>query len=153
MLGPGATLWTGREHLIAEKKIFVGNLNFSTTAEQLREALSEVGRVVDVHLPSDRQTGRPRGFAFVEFADASEAAAAIERFDGFELAGRPLRVNPAQARKPRRSRPSPGSRGGAGFDSDEFERPEFDSQDRASERFRSKPKGSRRGVRGKKRSL
>lgn len=105
---------------------------------------------MDVYLPSDRATGRPRGFAFVEFSSEEEAAAAIEQFDGKELEGRPLKINPAEAR-PRRP-PSPGFRrdfsdgppsfgGGGGGGGNAPGRPP------------GKPKGSRRGLRGKKRSL
>jgi len=88
-------------------------------------------------MPADRNTGRPRGFAFVEFADDDAAARAIKEFDGHELGGRNLRVNAAEARPPRASSPPPDfSRGGR----NEYAKP-------------SRPKGSRRNARGKKRSL
>jgi cold-inducible RNA-binding protein len=96
-------------------KVFVGNLEFQTTPDQLRALFSEVGPVTDVIVPSDRLTGRPRGFAFVEFESASDAEQAISRFDGYELGGRTLRVNAAQDRPPR---PGGGyGGGGGGFDS------------------------------------
>jgi len=94
-----------------------------------------VGTVTDVILPFDRATGRPRGFAFVEFSSDEEAAAAIEKMDGKEVAGRALKVGEARDRPPRIVRDLPDTRGfGAG------NRP-----------FKSK--GSRRGIRGRKRSL
>lgn len=93
-------------------KVFVGNLEFQTTPEQLRTLFSEVGPVNDVILPADRLTGRPRGFAFVEFESSSDAEQAIEKFDGYELGGRALRVNAAQDRPPRAAG---GYGGGGGF--------------------------------------
>jgi RNA recognition motif-containing protein len=81
-------------------KLYVGNLNFKTTEDALRAAFSSGGRTVkSVLIPSDRETGRPRGFAFVEMGSDSEAQAAIQDMDGVELDGRPLRVNEAQERQ------------------------------------------------------
>ena len=81
-------------------KLYVGNLNFKTTEEALRDAFSANGRTVkSVLMPSDRETGRPRGFAFVEMGSDAEAQAAIQDMDGQELDGRPLRVNEAQERQ------------------------------------------------------
>lgn len=82
-------------------KVFVGNLSFKTTRDELNELLSEAGEVVSVHLPVERETGRLRGFAFVEFATAAAADNAIRLFDGREVGGRRLRVNAAEDR-PRR---------------------------------------------------
>lgn len=82
-------------------KVFVGNLSFKTTREELNEILSEAGEVVSIHLPVERDTGRLRGFAFVEFATAEAAQNAIRLFDGREVGGRRLRVNAADDR-PRR---------------------------------------------------
>jgi RNA recognition motif-containing protein len=76
-------------------------LDFKTTASEIQRLFAEAGEVVDVFLPTDRATGRPRGFAFVEFADGPAAASATQRFDGYELNGRNLRVNEAQERTPR----------------------------------------------------
>jgi len=91
-------------------RLFVGNLSFNTTADTLRAALSEGGRTVkDLHLPADRETGRPRGFAFAEMGSDAEAQSAIADLDGKPLDGRPLRVNEAQERQPR---PSGGGGGG-----------------------------------------
>ena len=74
-------------------KVFVGNLDFNTTREDLEALMSQAGQVKDVYLPTDRETRRPRGFAFVEYSSDEEAAAAIEKFNGHELGGRQLRVN------------------------------------------------------------
>lgn len=135
-------------------KVFVGNLEFSTTKDQLETLFGEVGSVVDCFLPSDRATGRPRGFAFVEFSSDEEAEAAIKRFDGYELGGRNLRVNAAEARQPSFGRGgggfSPGGGGGfgggggGGFGPNAPPKGGFGG---------GKSKGSRRNVRAKKRSL
>jgi len=125
-------------------KLFVGNLEFSTTREQLDALFSEAGTIVDLFLPSDRATGKPRGFAFVEFASETEAAAAIQRFDGYELNGRTLRVNQAEARAPRPPRHDGGSGSYSGFTPD---RAPFGGGGGG------KSKGSRRNLRAKKRSL
>jgi RNA recognition motif-containing protein len=82
-------------------KLYVGNLNFATTEEALRAAFSKNGRTVrSVALPADRETGRPRGFAFVDMGSDAEAKAAIAEWNGKELDGRTLRVNEAQDRAP-----------------------------------------------------
>jgi cold-inducible RNA-binding protein len=95
-------------------KIFVGNLNFKTTEDDLREAFSANGRVVkSVAMPTDRDTGRPRGFAFVEMGSDQEAQDAIKDMNGQELDGRQLRVNEAQERSP--SGGGGGRRPGGGF--------------------------------------
>jgi len=97
----------------------VGNLSFDVTREELIEAFSAAGRVVDAKVPTDRETGRPRGFAFVEFESDEAALRSIEQLNGRDLKGRPLRVNEAENRPPRPpgapgfSRPAPG--GGGGF--------------------------------------
>lgn len=92
-------------------KIYVGNLPFSTTDEELRALFSQHGTVESVSLPTDRETGRPRGFAFVEMNQA-DAARAIQNLNGKDVGGRPLRVNEAQD-KPRSS--GGGRSGGGGF--------------------------------------
>jgi cold-inducible RNA-binding protein len=92
-------------------KIFVGNLNFKTTREELEELFTQVARPRDIFLPTERETGRPRGFAFVEFEDDTQAAQAIEKFNGYELGGRALRVNAAEER-PRGGGSRPGGGGG-----------------------------------------
>ena len=79
-------------------KIFIGNLDFGMTDRDLRELLSEVGEVADVHMPTDRETGRPRGFAFVRFATEEQAAQAVETMNGREVSGRTLRLDIAEDR-------------------------------------------------------
>ena len=78
-------------------KIYVGNLPFSTTESEIRELFSQHGTVESVNLPTDRDTGRPRGFGFVEMSRA-DASRAIQNVNGKVLGGRPLRVNEAQER-------------------------------------------------------
>src|SRR5262245_46391625 len=80
-------------------RLYVGNLSFNTNAEGVRSAFQEFGTVSDVHLVSDRETGRSRGFAFVTMGTPEEAAKAIEGMDGRTLDGRPLRVNEAEQRQ------------------------------------------------------
>ena len=94
-------------------KVFVGNLDFNTTRDEVQSLFAQVGNVRDVFLPNDRETGRPRGFAFVEYENDGDAAKAIEKFNGFELGGRALRVNAAEDR-PRRSGGGGGGYGGGG---------------------------------------
>ncbi len=94
------SLHTERSGTISNK-VFVGNLNFRTTEQQLADALSAAGQITHVHIGTDRETGRSRGFAFVEFSSEAEAEEAIKRFDGQEVDGRKLRVNTAEDR-PRR---------------------------------------------------
>ena len=71
-------------------KIYVGNLPFTATEADLRALFSQHGNVDSVSLPTDRETRRPRGFAFVEYSSDEEAAAAIEKFNGHDLGGRQL---------------------------------------------------------------
>jgi RNA recognition motif-containing protein len=92
-------------------RLYVGNLSFNTTADGVRTAFQEFGTVSDVHLVSDRETGRSRGFAFVTMGTPEEAAKAIEGMDGRTLDGRPLRVNEAEQRQQRGG----GGGGGGGF--------------------------------------
>jgi cold-inducible RNA-binding protein len=82
-------------------RLFVGNIPYSTSEDELRRLFSQVGRVDSVEIPLDRQTGRPRGFGFVQMANDQEAQTAISRFDGFILDGRRIRVNVAQERETR----------------------------------------------------
>jgi RNA recognition motif-containing protein len=81
--------------------VFVGNLSFDVTREELIEAFGAAGKVVDAKVPTDRETGRPRGFAFVEFESDEAAQKSIELLNGRDLKGRPLRVNEAENRPPR----------------------------------------------------
>ncbi|HLE68603.1 MAG TPA: RNA-binding protein [Vicinamibacteria bacterium] len=77
-------------------KIYVGNCSFDVTEQQLRDVFSAYGEVDSVSVITDRDTGRPRGFAFVEMSDASAAQAAIRGVNGTELGGRTLNVNEAR---------------------------------------------------------
>jgi len=90
------------------KKLYVGNLSFSTSEDEIRDHFAAHGEVMSVNLITDRETGRLRGFGFVEMDDAG-AMAAIQNLDGRELGGRSLKVNEAQD-KPR----SGGGGGGKG---------------------------------------
>jgi RNA recognition motif-containing protein len=91
-------------------RLYVGNLSYSVTEPELRDAFAEGGRnVVEVKVVMDRDTGRPRGFAFVEMGSADEAAAAITSLTGREIQGRPINVSEARERAPR------GGGGGGGY--------------------------------------
>jgi cold-inducible RNA-binding protein len=89
-------------------KIYVGNLPFTATEAEVRTLFSEHGTVESVSLPTDRETGRPRGFGFVEMSQA-DSARAIQNLNGKDLGGRPLRVNEAQ------DKPRTGGGGGGGY--------------------------------------
>ena len=96
-------------------RLFVGNLPYDATESEIREHFSSVGNLSYVSIPLDRETGKKRGFAFVEFADAEQAQAAIRQFNNQPFKGRPLAVNEARAREagprpPGGFRPSPGPR-------------------------------------------
>jgi RNA recognition motif-containing protein len=91
--------------------VYIGNLSYDVTEEDLKSVFAEYGTVRRVQIPTDRETGRPRGFAFVEMDNDSEEEAAIEALDGAEWMGRDLKVNKA---KPRENRGSSGGRGGRG---------------------------------------
>ena len=92
-------------------KLYVGNLAFQTTSEELQSLFAQAGTVESASVVEDRMTGRSRGFAFVEMATAEEANAAIEQLNGKEVGGRALKVNEA---KPRENRGGGGGRGGFG---------------------------------------
>jgi len=81
------------------KKIYVGNLPFSATEADLKDTFGRHGTVDSVSVIMDRETGRPRGFAFVEMQEASAAADAIRALDGSDLGGRTIKVNEAQDRQ------------------------------------------------------
>jgi RNA recognition motif-containing protein len=89
--------------------IYVGNLSYDVTQEDLTQVFQEYGKVNRVSLPTDRETGRPRGFAFVDMETEEQETSAIEELDGAEWMGRDLKVNKARPREPRRS-PSGGGR-------------------------------------------
>ncbi len=138
-------MWRDRRstrEAVISSRIFVGNLSYETSQTELETLFGQVGQVTEVFLPVDRATDRPRGFAFVEFGDTAAVSQAIEKLDGAELNGRNLRVSEARDRAPRASQPAfmddgpPMGGGGMGFD-----------------RKPAKPKGSRRGLRGRKRGF
>ena len=157
-------------------KVFVGNLDYNTTETEVQSLFAQAGDVKDVYLPTDRESGRKRGFAFVEFASDEQAAAAIEKFNGYQMGGRTLRVNAAEDR-PRGGGGGGGGRsfgggGGGGYGGGGGDRGGYGGGGGGygggggggygggggggygGERFPpSKPKGSRRNIRGKKRSL
>lgn len=102
-------------------KLYVGNLSFKTTGDSLRELFSQVGTVESASIIEDRETGRSRGFGFVEMATAEDAAAAIEKFNGKEVDGRALTVNEAKPKTDRGGRGGGyggGGGGGGGRDRD-----------------------------------
>lgn len=82
-------------------KLYVGNLSFDTSESEVREALSQFGQVDDVTLITDRDTGRPKGFGFVEMPNDQEAREAINALDGKDLGGRNIKVNEAKPRTER----------------------------------------------------
>jgi len=82
--------------------IYVGNLSYDATQDQITEVFAEYGTVSRVSMPTDRETGRPRGFAFVEMANEAEESAAIDALDGAEWMGRDLKVNKARPREDNR---------------------------------------------------
>jgi len=90
-------------------RLYVGNLSFNTTELELREVFSQCGTVAETKMVMDRETGRPRGFAFVEMGSEQDAKQAIDQLNGRELGGRTLTVNEAQERSG-----GGGSRGGGG---------------------------------------
>ncbi len=94
--------------------IYVGNLSYEVTSDDLSQTFSEYGTVKRVQLPTDRETGRVRGFAFVEMTTDAEEATAIEALDGAEWMGRDLKVNKARPREDKGSSGgSWGNRGGS----------------------------------------
>ena len=93
------------------KKLYVGNLAFQTTSQDLQQLFAQAGTVESASVIEDRDTGQSKGFAFVEMSTEDEAAAAIEQFNGKEVAGRALKVNEA---KPRENRSGGGGGGGGG---------------------------------------
>ncbi|MDR3043682.1 MAG: RNA-binding protein [Desulfovibrio sp.] len=82
------------------KSLYVGNLPFSASEDEIRDLFSQHGQVLSVKLISDRETGRPRGFGFVEM-EAADANGAVEALNGYSFGGRALKVNEAQPRAPR----------------------------------------------------
>ena len=99
-------LWKGNSVMV---NIYVGNLSYNATEEDVREAFERYGDVSAVNIIMDRETGRPRGFAFVEMPDAQQAKEAIDNLNLTEIAGRKVTVNEA---RPREERPRGGGGGG-----------------------------------------
>ncbi|HKG62302.1 MAG TPA: hypothetical protein VKB05_21255 [Pyrinomonadaceae bacterium] len=93
------------------KKLYVGNLAFQTTSQDLQELFGQAGTVESASVIEDRDTGQSKGFAFVEMSTEEEAAAAIEQFNGKEVGGRALKVNEA---RPKENRSGGGGRGFGG---------------------------------------
>jgi cold-inducible RNA-binding protein len=96
---------------MANSKLYVGNLSFKTSEEELRTHFGQYGSVTDVYVAMDKMTGRPRGFAFVTMSSDEEAKLAAEKVNGSELGGRQLTVNEA---RPKEERPGGGFGGGGG---------------------------------------
>ena len=92
-------------------KLYVGNLSFNTTENELQELFSQAGPVQEVSLMQDKFTGKSRGFAFVTMGSEEDAQSAISKFNGQTIEGRPLTVNEARPREPR----PPGGGGGRGY--------------------------------------
>lgn len=97
------------------QRLYVGNLSFNTTQETLRSTFAEFDEVSDVHLLMDRETGRPRGFAFVTMGSSEGAQKAISAMNGAVVDGRPLRVNEAEERQARGGGGGYGGGGGGGY--------------------------------------
>ncbi len=100
------------------KKLYIGNIPFTTTEPELREIFQKHGALESVNVITDRETGRSRGFAFVEFTEESSAQAAQQALDGTEMGGRSLRVNEAHDRG--RDGPRGGGGGGGGYGRDRY---------------------------------
>ncbi|HKG80223.1 MAG TPA: RNA-binding protein [Pyrinomonadaceae bacterium] len=100
-------------------KLYVGNLSFQTTSQDLQELFGQAGTVQSANVIEDRDTGRSKGFAFIEMSTQEEANSAIEQFNGKEVGGRALKVNEAKPRENRSGggggRGFGGNRGGGGF--------------------------------------
>lgn len=96
---------------MSNSKLYVGNMSFKTTEDELRSAFSQFGSVTDIYVAMDKMTGRPRGFAFVTMGSPEEAKAAAEKMNGTDLGGRVLTVNEA---RPKEDRPAGGGYGGGG---------------------------------------
>jgi len=94
-------------------KLYVGNLAFQTTSDDLQQLFSQAGTVESANVIEDRETGRSRGFGFVEMSSKEEGSAAISQFDGHEVGGRALKVNEAKPREDRGGGPG-GNRFGGG---------------------------------------
>jgi len=106
------------------KNLFVGNMSFQTTESELSELFKAFGQITRVHIAMDRETGRARGFAFVEMPNDDEAAKAIAGLDGKDVGGRNLKVNEARP-KTERSAPRSTSGGGGGRGRERFSNEDY----------------------------
>lgn len=97
------------------KKLYIGNLPYSATEQVLIDSFSQCGKVESAKIITDRETGRSKGFGFVEMSTEAEAAEVISKFNGADYEGRPLKVNEAQPMVPRESRGGFGGGNGGGF--------------------------------------
>ena len=113
---PGIRERSGRDesanHHHMNSKLYVGNLSFKTTEDDLRETFSQFGTVTDVYVANDRETGRPRGFGFITMSSAEEGQKAIDALHGQNHDGRDLTVNEAKPMEPRGGGRSGGGGGG-----------------------------------------
>lgn len=100
---------------MSNSKLYVGNLSFKTTEDELRAAFGQFGTVTDLYVAMDKMTGRPRGFAFVTMGTPEEAKAATEKMNGTDLGGRQLTVNEARPKEEGGGRGFGGGGGGRGF--------------------------------------
>ena len=100
---------------MSNPKLYVGNLSFKTTEDELRAAFGQFGTVADVYVAMDKMTGRPRGFAFVTMGTPEEAKTAAEKMNGADLGGRALTVNEARPKEERSGGGFGGGGGGRGF--------------------------------------
>jgi cold-inducible RNA-binding protein len=91
----------GKGKKLMSMKLYVGNLSFDTSSTELRTMFAQTGKVETVNLIEDRETGRSRGFGFIEMSTNEEGAAAIQKFNGQEVGGRALKVNEAKQRENR----------------------------------------------------
>ena len=97
------------------KKLYCGNLSFDVNSSELEQMFAEFGSVLSAQVIQDRETGRSKGFGFVEMNSDAEAASAIEALDGTEHNGRSIKVNEAKPREPRRGGGGYGGGGGGGY--------------------------------------
>jgi RNA recognition motif-containing protein len=104
----------GEGYISMSTKLYVGNLAFQTTSQELQQLFGQAGTVQSASVMEDRDTGRSRGFAFVEMSSEEEATSAIEQFNGKEVGGRTLKVNEAKPRENRSGRGFSNDRGGYG---------------------------------------
>ena len=103
-----------RNHTMGNSKLYVGNMSFNTSEDELRTTFGQFGTVTDVYVAMDKMTGRPRGFAFVTMGTPEEAKAAIEKLNGVDLGGRALTVNEARPKEEGGGRSFGGGGGGGG---------------------------------------